>query len=454
MMRKVLWTLLWISTFCHAALLSPQEQAVVENHPLTCISTGEWAPFNFVKGSQLQGIGFDYWQLIKKRLHIKEKACKHVTKWTEVLSAIKNHTADMTIATQNTQERKGYAVFSKPYAEYPIVIVTKDDIGFIDNINLLQDKTIAIGKEYSTASILQQEYPTISLQYVDSINDALKMVDEGKVFATVGILPVISYKLNKHTFPNLKISGSIPARFSVSIMLAKEHQALVPLINKAIDDISLEERNIINKKWISLSPESKISPTYFYGLLTGSILLFLFFSVWLYLLKKEISQKDDATKELQRLVTIDALTSICNRYMFDITLDKEIALAQRKNLDLSLIFFDIDHFKKINDLHGHKVGDEILKELTRLVSQNIRKSDTFCRWGGDEFIIILPHTTEAYAKKLANHLSELIKAHQFIQNISLSCSFGVTQLREEDTHVSFVSRVDHLLYDAKRNPTE
>jgi polar amino acid transport system substrate-binding protein len=233
-------------------------------------------------------------------------------------------------------------------------------------------------------------------------------------------------------------------------MLRKDYATLLPLINKAIDTISNEEKEKINQKWITLRYEEKISSKYFYALLIGSVVLFLFFISWLYLLKKEISKKNRKTKELQRLVTIDTLTSVCNRYMFDNTLDKEIALYRRHGLALSLIFLDIDGFKDINDIYGHKVGDLVLKELATLISQHIRESDTFCRWGGDEFIIILPNTTEIYAKKLSKNLDLLIKKNPFTHHITLSCSFGVTQFREEDTHLSIMSRIDQLLYDSKK----
>ncbi len=432
-----------------AAPLTKTEPKIIDIAPLHCVSTGEWAPFNFLEEHQLKGIGLDYWHLIQKKAHIKESPCSQIEKWTDVLSAIRNKSADMTIATSPTKEKKEYAVFSKPYAEYPIVIVTRSDIGFIDNIKLLKGKTIVVGKAYSTASILQKYYPDLPLTYVDSINEGLKMVNQGKAFATVGALPVISYNLHKHNLNNLKISGSIPMRFPVSIMLRKEYRSLLPSINKAIDNITLTERDIINKKWITISHSHGIPKTYFYTLLAGSILLFFLFALWLYKLKREIYQKDHTTKKLHKLVTIDALTSIYNRYMFNIAVNKEITFSQRNNLPLSLIFFDIDHFKMINDHYGHKTGDEILKSLAKIVLENIRESDIFCRWGGDEFIIILPDTSEEDAKKLAKKLSRSIKKHLFIKDIKLSCGFGVTQLQKRDTSSSFISRADQLLYEAK-----
>ena len=447
-MKRIVLLLLLSLTMTYALTLSSQEQALIEKYPLKCISTSQWPPFNLMENQHLVGIGIDYWQRIQQKLHIKS-TCTLAKDWTEVLHAIKNHTYDITIATQATQNRISYASFSKPYANYPIVIVTRNDAGFIDNINLLKNKTIVVGKNYTTADILQKQYPDLHVTSLDSINAALQSVNQGEAFSAIEILPVVAYKLNKEAFPNLKISGSLSSYFSISIMIRKDYERLLPLINKAIDAITQEEKDIISKKWVTVKQEKKISRSYFYLLLTCSAILFFFFSVWLYLLKREISKKNEVTKQLKTLVTIDSLTSTYNRYMFDITLDKEIELAKRHHYALSLIFFDIDGFKKINDQYGHKTGDTILKELADVTSRAIRKSDTLCRWGGDEFIIILHNTVEETAKKLAGNLDQLIRAHPFTSDIKMSCSFGVTDFRVSDTHESLMARVDALLYASK-----
>ncbi|NKQ41092.1 MAG: diguanylate cyclase [Sulfurovum sp.] len=429
--------------------LSLEEKKLIEKYPLKCISTGEWAPFNLIENNKLTGIGLDYWTLIQKRLGIQGE-CKIAKSWIEVLQSIKNQSADLTVATQGTKERLGYALFSKPYGHYPIVIVTKNDAGFIDNVDLMKDKTIAVGKGYAVTEILNQHYPSLQLKHVGSIDEALSMVNEGKLFATIGVLPVIAYKLNKHGFANLKISGSIPQKFSVSIMIRKDYEMLLPLINRAIDSISKKEKNKIYKQWISIEVPKKIASKYFYTLLVSAAILFIFFSAWLYMLKREISKSDTITKRLQKLVTIDSLTSIYNRYMFDTTLDKEIELSKRHGHVFSLIFFDIDDFKLINDRYGHKVGDMILKELAELTKNSIRKSDTLCRWGGDEFIIILHNTRKEHAVELANNIDLAIKLYRFANAVQLNCSFGVCEFKEDDTHESIISRVDKNLYESKK----
>ena len=449
-MKYILFILLFTFAYTQPLQLTPQEKKILETHPLTCISTGLWAPFNLLEDGKLVGIGFDYWGLIRDRLGIKN-GCKTAKDWTQVLTEIKNGTADMTIASQATPERLAYAAFSEPYAKYPMVIATKNSVGFIHNIELIKNKVIVMPKNYATTAILLKHHPYLTVKYTDSIDKALSLVEKGEAFATIDILPVIAYKINKNNFESLKIAGSIPEYFYVGIMMRKDYAILLPLINKAIKSITEKEKNKINKRWITIHRQQKIPSKYFYALLASALFIFIFFSIWLLLLKKEIIQKNRIERKLKKLVNIDSLTGIFNRHMLDATLDNEIALVERHGNPLCVIFFDIDEFKNINDRYGHKVGDSILKELSKLITKTIRKSDVFGRWGGDEFLLILLETKEEDALVFAEHLDKVIQEHHFKQNVSISCSFGVTCYKEGDTRQSMMSRVDRYFYSAKRD---
>jgi len=452
-MKHIVFVLLFTAIYAEPLPLTVQEKQIIQAHEIKCISTGLWAPFNLVKNKKLVGIGFDYWNLIREKLGIKN-GCKKAESWTEVLEEIKNRRYDMTIASKPTEDRLKYAVFSKPYVTYPIVIATKNDVGFIHNIDLIKNKTIAVGEGYAMADILKKNYPELKIKYVESIDKALELVDKGKVFATIETLPVLAYKLNKNKFFDLKISGSIPYTFPIGIMFRKDYVQLLPLINKAIDSITQEEKDKINKHWIVISHEKKIASKYFYALLGAVLVIISFFGIWLLLLKKEIMHKNKTEKKLKQLVTIDSLTSIFNRYMLDMTLDKEIAVAKRHNVPLSVVFFDINGFKKINDEYGHKLGDHVLRELSKLIQNSIRESDIFGRWGGDEFLLILLNSKEEEAVIFAKHLDETIQKHVFDKEIAVSCSFGVTSYKTEDTRQSMMHRVDKNFYDTKRDTEE
>ncbi len=447
-MKNFIFIFIFIFTYAQPLSLTSEEKKLLEQHPVKCISTGLWAPFNLLENGKLVGIGFDYWNLIRKKLGIKN-GCKKAKKWTQVLTEIKEKKSDMTIASAPTPERLKYAIFSKPYVTYPIVIATKNDVGFIHDINLIKDKTIAIGKGYAVANILKQYYPELKVKYVESIDEALRLVSESKVFATLEIFPVIAYKLNKNKFYNLKISGSIPHDFPVSIMLRKDYTWLIPLINKAIDTINKEEENTINERWVKLHHIKKVSSKYFYILLIGAFITVLFFSIWLFVLQKKIINKDEKEKELKKLVSIDSLTSIFNRYMLDVTLDKEIALAKRYHTPLSIVFFDINGFKTINDVCGHKKGDYVLKELSTFVSKSVRQSDIFGRWGGDEFLIILVNTTKEDAIIFAKNIDSKIKQYDFKDSLNVSCTFGVTSYQDGDNRETIIKRADEQFYKEK-----
>ncbi len=156
-------------------------------------------------------------------------------------------------------------------------------------------------------------------------------------------------------------------------------------------------------------------------------------------------------KEFEKKAFVDELTKIYNRAKFNETLTKEIAKYKINNHDLSLIFFDIDHFKKFNDDYGHQVGDDVLIALSSLVGSNTRDTDLFARWGGEEFIILLPNANIDVAVKIAKQRRKLIDEYIFENNLRVTCSFGVTSITRDDDKEIFLKRVDDALYRAKND---
>ncbi len=430
--------------------LSLQEKNFIKSHELKCISTGSWEPFNVLEKNKLVGIGVDYWNFIKKELDLKTQ-CKIAKSFDEVLQSIKNKKADINFATGKTKDREKYAIFSKPYGSFPIVIATRNDVGFIPEMEYLKDKIIAVGKDYTTTKLLKEYYPDFHLIETKDINTALQMVCEGKAYAAIDMLPVLAYKINKYSFANLKISGKTPWRFDVRIMVRKDLKELIPLINRAIDAIPKEQKEIIYTKWVSVHYQKGISLKKVLLLFGAVLLILILIAGWVIHLKKEIARRELLEKELERLATVDKLTSIYNRYKTDLSLEEQIEIAKRYKRPLSIIFFDIDFFKNINDLYGHKIGDEVLKELAQFVSGKLRKSDIFGRWGGEEFLIILPETPKNEAIKLAEKLRKQIQMYSFDKIDKLTCSFGVTTLKDDDNSETIISRVDQKLYKAKQN---
>ena len=164
----------------------------------------------------------------------------------------------------------------------------------------------------------------------------------------------------------------------------------------------------------------------------------------------EIKRRQELEEDLRTLASTDKLTGIFNRRALDEAIRKEIERAKRYRHPMSLILFDIDNFKNINDVFGHQVGDAVLSELSRLVGGKIRVHDVFARWGGEEFVILGVSSDMDGCLRLAEKLRGIIENHSFPDIGKMSCSFGVAVLHDDDTAVSLVKRADEALYRAKQ----
>ncbi|MFK5971489.1 MAG: diguanylate cyclase [Candidatus Marithrix sp.] len=151
----------------------------------------------------------------------------------------------------------------------------------------------------------------------------------------------------------------------------------------------------------------------------------------------------------KRHAIMDTLTQLYNRHFFDVHLIKEINRALRYQRKLSLIMLDIDHFKQVNDTYGHDVGDLVLTELAIILNDHCRQSDIPIRWGGEEFIILLPETDKQGAKKLAERIRCAIETYDFTIAGHQTASFGVAIL--VDDYQTLIKRADEALYKAKEN---
>ena len=144
------------------------------------------------------------------------------------------------------------------------------------------------------------------------------------------------------------------------------------------------------------------------------------------------------------------MTGVVNRHSFEKTFEKEIAKALRHNYALSVVYLDIDHFKDVNDTYGHHVGDEVLVKVVRVLENRLRSGDMLGRWGGEEFIVMLPYTDLDNACKISEELRSAIEEERFgMVDVTLTCSFGVTELEKGDDLDAIVKRADAALYRAK-----
>ncbi len=244
-----------------------------------------------------------------------------------------------------------------------------------------------------------------------------------------------------------------------------------PLLKQEIEDAkwtSIDgERNYVRRRFAHFSQWSLVilKPTQeiFASRILGIVITFLVTVMALvYLFGRERWMRDrveiDKRLELQELArdlgfqaTTDPLTGLSNRLKLDQALAGEILRSDRYKTPFGLVLFDVDHFKDVNDTYGHQIGDKVLVELARFVSSRIRNTDLLARWGGEEFVLLLPGSDGrmAYqtAEKLRNELSQI----PFESVGRVTCSFGVAQYAEGDTAQTVIARADQALYRAKMN---
>ncbi|MDD3815779.1 MAG: PAS domain S-box protein [Desulfocapsaceae bacterium] len=164
----------------------------------------------------------------------------------------------------------------------------------------------------------------------------------------------------------------------------------------------------------------------------------------------DITQRKRDEEAIYLLATTDSLTGIANRREFTAILMREMDQAKRYGTPMALAMYDLDYFKRVNDTFGHDVGDSVLQAVTGLVKDNIRVTDIVGRWGGEEFMVLMPQSDIQSARRTAEKLRLAIADYNFDKVKKMTVSFGVTAFEPQDDMKSFLKRVDDALYQAKK----
>jgi len=170
----------------------------------------------------------------------------------------------------------------------------------------------------------------------------------------------------------------------------------------------------------------------------------------------DISSKITVEKkltELKKLAMIDPLTELANRRYIDHSLAKRMEEAQTSDMKVGIIFYDIDHFKKINDNYGHHIGDKVIKMVANTLLKSSRSLDVVGRWGGEEMIEIIPNVTEEYFQMIAERNRMLVENSDLqiaSDDLKVTVSVGATIIRKDDSLDSFLERADKLMYKSKK----
>lgn len=219
-----------------------------------------------------------------------------------------------------------------------------------------------------------------------------------------------------------------------------------------------EEMNAFEQKWADVTIiKSEELNTALIIHISGVVLFFILLLLWKNrvlnrLVNIKTGELEQLNKELETLAYTDSLTQLYNRrYFFEFS-EHLVLLSKRESNPLSLIMIDIDHFKSINDRYGHDVGDQVIKALSDRVSEMIRKSDLLARFGGEEFVLLLPGTDLDGAVIIAEKIREMIEGCRDVERVSFTISIGISQFfYQEEGLDTLIVRSDRALYQAKNS---
>jgi len=325
----------------------------------------------------------------------------------------------------------------------------------------LHNKRVAIVKGYAFIDFVKMNYPNLRIVEVKNMQEGLQRVVSGEIYGYIDALPVIVRELQRQYANTLKVLDVLQNRWKLSIGVRSDDAMLYEIMQKAANSVDEQTQLQILNKYMPVMYESKENYAKIYFLILFFLVIFavglLLYYKLLKLKNKILKQRNallkshdllrEREKELKYLATTDYLTKLYNRRAFGEISESLFHLAKRENEKFSIVILDIDDFKKINDTYGHKAGDDVLVILSNTLKEMSRESDVVCRYGGEEFILLLPKTDVKGAYFIAQ------KIKNAVEKLHFTVSLGVSEVNlENDTDVeTVIKRADDALYESKRN---
>jgi diguanylate cyclase (GGDEF)-like protein len=415
------------------------------------------------KNQQLQGFAIDIFNSIAERAGINFSYLPEPDR-SSIIDAIDQRKGDILLNIGHQQDVEQWLDFTTRVAEIPVSVFVRENASIFSLKDLKADKVAMVSGPYSGSEILPPEFPAdIKIEQFDRIELAFYALMSGQVDALIYLQPVVwnvainlqlSDKVRNLT-PPLNVLG-----FSIGIR--KNQQDLIQRIELATRSLEGSERyNTIYNHWFKHDVPFWNTRSVFWSM-SALIILLLLITQWfrsreLIAVNETLQQQiDDATLQLSEnnaylkdLTVTDTLTGINNRRAFENNLSELITRSSRYHEIFSMLIFDIDDFKKLNDQYGHDVGDTVLVELVDRVQSIVRDVDTLCRWGGEEFTILMPQTSQEGALKMAERCRSVVADTPFDEVGQVTISLGVTCYRPKDNERKLFKRADDALYQAK-----
>jgi len=418
----------------------------------------DYPPFSFLDKNTPVGLNVDVIQELNR--YSPQELDVALDTWSTVLSNLNSGKIDAVSGILYTEERAKIYDFTRPYSMEPAVVFVSKTTNASSIQDLYNKKLANLKDDYLAENMMSNNGVWGSVENYDTYTEVFSSLETGKADFAIAPYSLGMEIINKHGYHNVTPIGSTVSTYQYRIAVKKGNTELVNMLNVAIDkmrETDFPDKN--RQKWIKYRNDGASWSDFLkfsLYILIPAIILILIIDV--YILKREITRKtillQDRNEELTKLAMLDPGTELYNRRRFYELAEREFSKAKKSGSTFGLLMVDIDWFKKINDTFGHDVGDQVISHFAQECKSYFRNNDVICRFGGEEFIILLPMTPEERTIKVAERIRDVINHDEIMipdgRIVSYTISIGVATFKRSDEVLEqTIKRADSALYQAK-----
>ncbi|RXK00624.1 hypothetical protein CRV02_09640 [Arcobacter sp. CECT 8989] len=409
--------------------LTKEESNFIKNTKINVSVSRAWKPFSFESKSHTPtGISSEVWKLLEDHLHLNTKYT-FFHDFTKQLESIKQKQQDVIFSAGKTKDRENYAIFTKPYISFPISIVTLKDENFIENMEQIKNKKIAVGENFTAHKLLKENYPDLDLLLVKSIKEGLEAVECKDAFAYIDIKPNLAYNIGKLGLETLKISGNTDLNFALRIMIRKDYSLLHSALDKTIESLDKQKIKDIINKWETIQFEDNFNYSRLWIALS---VIFTIVIILIYKNQSNIKQNkllkekvEERTKELKQL-----------NESLEIKVESKTKELKRAN-------YLLDEAQKIAHLGSFQY--EIKKDELYWSNEHFKMFGFYPNQIKPTVDLLLSYVHEDDKKIVKSHLNKLVSSKNKLVN-----EFRIVINKKTIKYLQITSKVTK--FDEKNNP--
>lgn len=415
-----------------------------------------WLPFEGMTfAGEHTGMSADYAVLFRQMLPVPLVWLK-TDSWPESLKAAKERRCDLLLMAMDVPSRRNDFLFTPTYLSVPSAIATTRDKPRVDDLVQLTGKSIGIRAGVGFLDEYKLRFPQVTFVQVQTYEEGFLQVENGDLYGLLGNMGSLTMLMQKYKMTNLKIAGQLGDDSVISIATRLDEPELHQIMTAALHQISPEQHQRIMDKWLGV----QIEPTRDYRLALQLSVLFVLVAIAAMFAYRKVRVLNrelvNANALLAEQSIRDRLTGLYNRHYLDEQLPAILALCQRQQLPLTVAMLDLDHFKQLNDLHGHLFGDQALRQFSDLLQHFFqRPHDLIFRFGGEEFVLVCSGVPAAVIEtRLQQFITEFAQTSIVLgdaratTSVSIGCYCAIPETALQLRHLFQLA--DEALYRAKQ----